>query len=351
MKEFIYKGLAGLIIIGVVIAVKFGVFYGTQEQQRITGFIKQYGGITAVNEEGETLLHIAVLLVDKEFGIAVAKHLISKGADVNAKNKKGDTPLHYAARLVSTDPESEKFYDFLVAVGADVNAKDNGGRTPTQLVEVQAELDELRKHHAYGEPLFHAAAVHGSLAVVEYLVSEGHCPNERNTFGDTSLRRAVTHNENLEVVKFLFSISESGTHNRDSDTLLHAAASNQNVEVIKFIASKGQDRNVNAKDLHGRTPLNLIGPGGNVEVARFLVSLGADVNARTNEGWTPLHSASLATFRGKNNIELVKFLVSQGADVNARTNEGKTPLDMARRYAELTGNTDIVQYLESEGAR
>ena len=58
---------------------------------------------------------------------------------------------------------------------------------------------------------------------------------------------------------------------------------------------------------------------------KYLVEeLGADVNARDNDGYTPLHHAAA---RGDN--ELIMYLVSKGADVTAVARSGQTTADMA----------------------
>ncbi len=60
-------------------------------------------------------------------------------------------------------------------------------------------------------------------------------------------------------------------------------------------------------------------------VMKYLVEeLHADVNARDNDGYTPLHHAAA---RGDN--EMINYLVSKGADVTAVARSGQTTADMA----------------------
>jgi len=62
------------------------------------------------------------------------------------------------------------------------------------------------------------------------------------------------------------------------------------------------------------------------------------VEAKDNDGWTPLHYASC-----EGHLTVVQYLVEQaGATVEATNKKGQTPLDVAREKK----HSDIVQFLE-----
>jgi ankyrin repeat protein len=74
--------------------------------------------------------------------------------------------------------------------------------------------------------------------------------------------------------------------------------------------------------------------------------LGADVNARDQNGYTPMHHAAA---RGDN--EMIMYLVSKGADPKAVARNGRTTVDMANGPVErLSPIPDTIGVLEKLGA-
>lgn len=96
--------------------------------------------------------------------------------------------------------------------------------------------------------------------------------------------------------------------------------------------------NVNAVNADGETPLMLAAIRGSLPAAKALVRRGADINRK---GWTPLHYACSGPDNG-----VAEFLIAQGAELNARSDNGTTPLMMAARY----GSGDLVPLLLKAGA-
>lgn len=78
--------------------------------------------VNAKDNSGATALFHAVSDLD------LAKLLVSKGADVKARSNDRRTPLHQTASF-----GAESVASFLISKGADVNAKDIAGKTPLDL--------------------------------------------------------------------------------------------------------------------------------------------------------------------------------------------------------------------------
>ena len=97
---------------------------------------------------------------------------------------------------------------------------------------------------------------------------------------------------------------------------IHDAAVDGNIEAVKQHLAAGTD--VNAKDEEGWTPLHIAAIRGNKEIAELLIAKGADVNAKAENDNTHLHQA---VFWGHS--EITELLISKGADVNAKHKQKK----------------------------
>ena len=91
-------------------------------------------------------------------------------------------------------------------------------------------------------------------------------------------------------------------------------------------------------------------PDAWMAVMKYLVEeLHADVNARDNDGYTPLHHAAA---RGDN--EMITYLVAHGADVTAVARSGQTTADMAngpvQRISPIPATVALLEKLGSKNS-
>jgi ankyrin repeat protein len=133
------------------------------------------------------------------------------------------------------------------------------------------------------------------------------------------------------------------------NTPLHSAASLGDVEMVQELLDMGAD--VNFQNERGESPLDYTCRNphqaddtfpiilGNV--TQLLLDRGADINARTNDSWTPLHTAVHYGY-----IEVVRVLLEHGADVGSEDKQGKTPFTLAKE-----GHYEIMKLLLEHGTR
>lgn len=156
----------------------------------------------------------------------------------------------------------------------------------------------------------------------------------------------------IERVRSLLSsgVDLSG-ENQDAWGAIHHAAAMGHTDLVELLIARGAD--INARDLHDRTPLLLaIGYKKGGGMAELLVANGAEVNVMDQTGDTPL----LAALRNADE-SLAKFLITKGAEVNvlARTpRQPKLPVVMTREplhYAALYGFEHVTELLIAKGAK
>jgi uncharacterized protein len=96
----------------------------------------------------------------------------------------------------------------------------------------------------------------------------------------------------------------------------------------------------NALFAEGSTPLHLATLCNHKEIVRLLISNGADVNAKDDNGYTPLFGA-VFDYEAGDRREVVQLLITRGADVNATDTDGLTPL----HNAAMNGKKEIIELL------
>lgn len=105
-------------------------------------------------------------------------------------------------------------------------------------------------------------------------------------------------------------------------TALYRAVLNGNTSMVKKLLDSGA--NVNARNQDGKTPLFVI-PDGRIDLAETLLAKGANINATSLRGLTPL----MWIIQSNRTEGAALWLLSKGANVNAKTSEGETALHVA----------------------
>ncbi|KAG6772091.1 hypothetical protein POTOM_023487 [Populus tomentosa] len=113
-----------------------------------------------------------------------------------------------------------------------------------------------------------------------------------------------------------------------AQTPLHVSAGYNRSEIIKFLLDwQGAEKvELEPRNMYGETPLHMAAKNSCSEAARLLLAHGAIIEAKANNGMTPLHLAVWYSIRVEDH-STVKTLLEYNADCSAEDNEGMTPLN------------------------
>lgn len=211
------------------------------------------------------------------------------------------------ARVTETDPDGNTPLYWATRRGA---SPESAGRIVEILLANGADVNA-----ANGQALEGAASQ--SVELVKQLLAAGAKP----IMG--ALVVSVSETE-MEVFEYL--IKEGGLDPKariasHGGTLFHEA---RTVIMAKRLHELGLD--VNARRDDGRTPLRLTSEKGDVELAVWLLEHKANVNLADKEGRTPLMAA---VGRGSYDEPLLPLLLKAGGDPQLKDLQGRTVLDYA----------------------
>ncbi|KAL0046438.1 hypothetical protein WJX82_008505 [Trebouxia sp. C0006] len=227
-----------------------------------------FGGKDARNNEGQSLLHLAVSRNSPDIVEALLKH----GVDVNMLDFMGMSALHLAVHRSSRSKLGEECaletVKTLFSHHAQFAATNHQGETPLHLA--------LAKKH---------------LEMSKLLLDAGADINARDNKGMTSFHNAVKQ-DLYKTVDFLmlqhrpdFSVADL-----EGTTPLHTAASQQGFAICKCLLEAGA--NINARDNQGKTCLHCAIHQHDLAVVKLLLQHAPDVTIADHKGWTALHIAA-----------------------------------------------------------
>ena len=210
---------------------------------------------------------------------SVAKHLaVNHPKHVNARGGQMVSPLGAALH-----GKHHEVAELLCEHGADICVRGNMERT-----------------------LLHSASLDGLVDTARWLLNHGAVVNVRDNIGGSTPLHLAAWNEHLEIVQMLLEHhSDVRAQNYRGEVALHRAACcykpRFQIDVLQLLLDHGAD---------------------------------ADVNARDNEGSTPLHHSSFrsrdrCSNSGKGSVEGTRLLLKHGANIDAENNKGNTPFMVA----------------------
>jgi ankyrin repeat protein len=295
--------------------------------------------------------------------LQIAKILLEKGADPNAKDRNRETPLARACRLA--EPE---IVSLLLDHKADPNARDRYGITP--LAAACGRIKTRKTYYRITPPgrVFMTLGRNGKVEpagdsqraqIVRMLLEKGAKIEGKDRQGVTALlvasgyiyarehskggERTVNFRANLGDPQLVRILTEHGAKpdakQKQGITPILVASIMNNEPVLKLLLAKKSD--VDVKDRSGHTPLNWAASNGKIKAARVLLAKGADLNSKDRDGMTPLIKAAR-----EGHTALVRLLIDKGARLNSKDRTGQTALI----WAALKGHAQVVDLLLEKGA-
>jgi ankyrin repeat protein len=348
------------------------LFRGVAEKKAalVRAALKNRASINARDGEGNTPLIAAYAQNRKE--PEIIRLLLSHRPDINAQNKKGTTALIAGVQNLDTERSRLGFIDLLLKARANVNIKDNEGKsafyyaargTDDVLCILLAgrgadvnvrDSDGLTPYMYYPGNLSLTGSLRGGM--LNILNTINYDPNVKDAKGMTLLMHAVKA-DNPEITGIVLK-KRPRLNEKDKEgfTALHRAVCLQRNRgaVTKALIDAGAD--VNAKTNEGKTPIMLAVRGGAGEVVDMLIAARAQLSIKDNDGNDVMAHAKI-----RNELSMIRRLEGAGlkSGVDTRSSDDDFLCDASGNFlrddlyqkALEDGNLEMVKKCVDKGAR
>ncbi|NXU50959.1 IKBE inhibitor, partial [Turnix velox] len=244
---------------------------------------QQLEALTYVSEDGDTLVHLAIIHCVPTVALFCIAHLPRELLEI--QNDLFQTPLHLAVYL-----EQPSVVQALIHKGVNPELQDRHGNTPLHLACQQQALQCAQQLLQGTASLQGVAQPHG-------------------------------HQQDLQL------------QNWQGLACLHISTLKGNIPMMSLLLERGANIDVR-EGTSGKTPLHLAVECHNRRAVQFLLRNGAYVDAQMYNGCTPLHLAV-----GRKDAAIAAILSHSGADTLLRNMEDETAQDLA------DGNDDLLALL------
>ncbi len=242
---------------------------------------------TAISESGASALHV-LATVDNCYPLmkAVANHGVDLDVAAEEPAKPGDTPLHVACRT-----HHEEAVKALIEEGADDTLSNEDGNTPAHCLFGSWSI---REHGEYQDTTHGGGKIENILKLLRHI----DCANE-NTGATPAMNMAKANCVTEEILDVFLDEGIDINHSDDEGNTLLLWMTRRGIDssYVKLLYKEGAD--INAKNQDGYTPLFYAIEDGDIELARYLVKKGADYNIANHKRETP---AGLATKKGMDEV-------------------------------------------------
>jgi len=213
----------------------------------------------------------------------------------------------------------------------------------------------VKTYDETGFTALHWAAEAGQKDVAGLLLTNGADPMAKDWAGFHPLDWAA-YMDRLSLVELLTANMTNG--NQQGELLNRAlvlTVQAGHFDVVQFLLQHGADANASVRigKFYDSTPLETWASNhGDPQIADLLLANHADVKFKNKYGTTLLHLAVYDFPNQQINKQTVEWLLAHGADVNAKDNDGKTPLgflSMRSRSHQFYRHQDIADLLRQHG--